>query len=54
MGSIWREAGGEDLWSFPRYAHTLGTCFPSVLAVNPSLTIMALSLRAADRHLAQA
>ena len=82
MRRIWAAAGGRDLWSFPRYAHTVGTCrmgddpadsvvdangkshdvpnlylsdnstFPSSLSVNPSLTIMALSLRTADRFLA--
>ena len=82
MRQVWAAAGGRDLWSFPRYAHTIGTCrmgddpersvvdaegrshevpnlyvsdnstFPSSLAVNPSLTIMALSLRTADRFLA--
>ena len=82
MREVWAAAGGRDLWSFPRYAHTVGTCrmgvdpersvvdaegrshevpnlyisdnstFPSSLTVNPSLTIMALSLRTADRFLA--
>ena len=82
MRRIWEAAGGRDLWSFPRFAHTVGTCrmgddaatsvvaadgrshdvpnlylsdnstFPSSLSVNPSLTIMALSLRTADRFLA--
>ncbi len=81
MRQIWEAAGGRDLWSFPRYAHTIGTCrlgddpadsvvdgngrshdvpnlylsdnstFPSSLSVNPSLTIMALSLRTADQFL---
>ena len=71
----------QDIWAFPRYAHTIGTCrmghdasdavvdadgrcfdipnlyisdnstFPSALSVNPALTIMALSLRTADRFL---
>ena len=84
MTEIWRTAGGQDLWSFPRNAHIIGTCrmgtnpqeavvdaecrsfdisnlyvvdnsiFPSALAANPALTIMALSLRAADRFLARA
>jgi choline dehydrogenase-like flavoprotein len=83
MRSIWSAAGGTDLWSFPRYAHTIGTCrmggdparsvvdpdgrsheisnlwisdnstFPSALGVNPTLTIMALALRTADRFLAR-
>ena len=81
MRAIWAEAGGRDLWSFPRSAHTIGTCrmgrdartavvdpdgrsfdvpnlyisdnstFPSALSANPALTIMALSLRTADRFL---
>ena len=81
MRAIWAAAGATDVWSFPRYAHTIGTCrmgtdsdesvvtpegraheipnlfvadnsiFPSSLCVNPSLTIMALSLRTADRFL---
>ncbi len=84
MRQVWSAAGGRDLWSFPRFAHTIGTCrmgidpstsvvdasgrshdvpnlyisdnstFPSSLSVNPSLTIMALSLRTADRFLAGA
>ncbi|MDQ3167916.1 MAG: GMC family oxidoreductase [Chloroflexota bacterium] len=83
LRAIWDAAGARDVWSFPRFAHTAGTCrmgtdrdtsvvdadgrshevpnltisdnstFPSVLAANPSLTIMALSLRTADRHLAR-
>jgi len=83
MRAIWSAAGGTDLWSFPRYAHTIGTCrmggdlktsvvdpdgcsheisnlwisdnstFPSALGVNPTLTIMALALRTADRFLAR-
>ena len=82
MRQIWDAAGAEDVWAFPRYAHTIGTCrmgddparsvvnaegrsheipnlyiadnsiFPSALSVNPALTIMALSLRIADRFLA--
>ena len=81
MRDIWDAAGAEEVWTFPRYAHTIGTCrmgtdaetsvvdvdcrawdvpnlsicdnsvFPSALAVNPALTIMAVSLRAADRFL---
>jgi len=81
MREIWRQAGAEDIWSFDRSAHIIGTCrmgtdaaravvnsegqsfdipnlyiadnsvFPSALSVNPSLTIMALSLRTADRFL---
>ena len=84
MTGIWREAGGRDLWSFPRNAHLIGTCrmgadardavvdpdgrsfdvpnlyvidnsiFPTALAANPALTIMALGLRAADRFIARA
>ncbi len=76
-------AGGKDLWSSQRTAHTVGTCrmgtsaaesvvdpwgkswdvpnlwvadnsvFPTSLAANPALTIMALSLRTADKFLAQ-
>lgn len=26
MRSIWEAAGGSDVWSFPRFAHTIGTC----------------------------
>ena len=81
MRDIWGAAGAQDVWAFPRNAHTIGTCrmgtsasdsvvdadcrawdvpnlticdnsvFPSALAVNPALTIMAVSLRTADRHL---
>ncbi len=81
MRAIWVQAGAQDIWSFPRFAHTIGTCrmgsdarhavvsndgrsfdvpnlyisdnstFPSALSVNPALTIMALSLRTADRFL---
>lgn len=81
MRDIWGVAGAKDVWSFPRNAHTIGTCrmgrraddavvdsdgrafdvpnlficdnsiFPSALSVNPALTIMALSLRMADRFL---
>ena len=81
MGELWRSAGATEMWSFRRYAHTIGTCrmgtdparsvvdaggrsheipnltimdnsvFPSALSANPALTIMALSLRAADRFL---
>lgn len=81
MRDIWTAAGANDVWAFPRYAHTIGTCrmgvnaetsvvdadcrawdvpnlticdnsvFPSALAVNPALTIMAVALRTADRFL---
>ncbi|MEJ7776449.1 MAG: GMC family oxidoreductase [Sphingomicrobium sp.] len=81
MRGLWDIAGASDVWSFDRYAHTIGTCrmgddpdravvnadcrafdvpnlsicdnsvFPSALAANPALTIMALSLRTADRFL---
>jgi len=81
MREIWEEAGGRELWGFPRFAHIIGTCrmgcdpesavvdsdgrcfgveglficdhsiFPSALAANPALTIMALSLRTADQFL---
>ena len=81
MKAIWKTGGAHDVWSFRRYAHTIGTCrmgrdpsrsvvdadgrshevpnltvvdnsvFPSSLSVNPALTIMALSLRTADRFL---
>jgi choline dehydrogenase-like flavoprotein len=83
MRAIWSAASGTDLWSFPRFAHTIGTCrmgsdparsvvdpdgrsheignlwisdnstFPSALGVNPTLTIMAMALRTADRFLAR-
>ncbi len=83
MREIWTEAGAENLLSYHRKAHTIGTCrmgssgdtavvdgagrsfdvanlyicdnsvFPSTLAVNPALTIMALSLRTADLFLSQ-
>lgn len=83
MRQIWSAAGAESLWTFPRNAHTIGTCrmgtnptqavvdpdgrsfdvpnlyimdnsiFPSALSVNPALTLMALSLRVADRFLQQ-
>ncbi|GAA3769777.1 GMC family oxidoreductase [Terriglobus aquaticus] len=82
MRRILMAAGGTDLWSSKRTAHTAGTCrmgtsaadsvvdpygrswdvpnlwiadnsvFPTSLAVNPALTIMALSLRTADKYLA--
>ena len=82
MRRILMAAGGTDLWSSKRTAHTIGTCrmgssaaesvvdpygrswdipnlwiadnsvFPTSLAVNPALTIMALSLRTADKYLA--
>ena len=81
MRRILTAAGGEDLWSSQRTAHTVGTCrmgnsagesvvdpfgrswdipnlyiadnsvFPTSLAANPALTIMALSLRTADAFL---
>jgi len=83
MRDIWAAAGATDIWSFPRYAHVIGTArmgqsgddavvdrngrafdvpnlyicdnsvFPSALSVNPALTIMALSLRTADKFLEQ-
>lgn len=82
MRRILMAAGGKDLWSSKRTAHTIGTCrmgtdasssvvdpygkswdvpnlwiadnsvFPTSLAANPALTIMALSLRTADKYLA--
>lgn len=81
MRAIWRNAGGQNIWAFPRNAHIIGTCrmgtdhatsvvnangavhdvpglyicdnsvFPSSLAVNPALTIMAISLHTADQFL---
>ena len=84
MRQIWAAAGAHDVWSFARYAHTIGTArmgddpgssvvnpdgrahdvpnlticdnsvFPSALSANPALTIMALSLRTADRFLRSA
>ena len=81
MRRILQAAGGKDLWSSKRTAHTIGTCrmgtdagdsvvnpegrswdvpnlyladnsvFPTALAANPALTIMALSLRTADAFL---
>ncbi len=84
MRAIWDEAGARDVWSYPRYAHTIGTCrmgddptrsvvdpdgrchdvpnlyvsdnstFPSALGCNPTLTIVALALRTADRFLDRA
>ena len=81
MLELWNSAGAREVWSFRRYAHTIGTCrmgtnpttsvvnadgrsheipnltlcdnsvFPSALSANPALTIMALSLRTADRFL---
>jgi choline dehydrogenase-like flavoprotein len=83
MRRILMAAGGVDLWSSQRTAHTIGTCrmgsdaadsvvnpygrswdvrnlyiadnsvFPTSLAANPALTIMALSLRTADAFLAR-
>ena len=82
MREIWQLAGAQDVWSYNRGPHTIGTCrmgahgrdavvngdgqsfdipnlyiadnsiFPSALSANPALTIMALSLRIADRFLA--
>ncbi len=26
MRAIWERAGAQELWAFPRYAHTIGTC----------------------------
>ena len=79
MRELWGDA--REVWSYRRYAHTIGTCrmgtdpttsvvdadgrshdvpnltisdnsiFPSALSANPALTIMALSLRTADRFL---
>jgi choline dehydrogenase-like flavoprotein len=84
MREIWVEAGAQDIWAYPRFAHVIGACrmgadprprswirtarastrpglfvadnstFPSALSANPSLTIMALSLRTADRFIARA
>ena len=84
MRKIWTAAGGTDLWTCDRTAHTIGTCrmgidrskavvdpegksfdisnlwisdnstFPSSLAANPALTIIALALRSADSFLRQA
>lgn len=84
MHDIWTAAGVQDMWTFPRFAHTIGTCrmgtdaadavvdpdgrsfdvpnlyiadngiFPSALSANPALTIMALSLRIADRFVERA
>jgi choline dehydrogenase-like flavoprotein len=83
MRRILMAAGGKDLWSSQRTAHTVGTCsmgsdaansvvdpfgrswdipnlyvadnsvFPTSLAANPALTIMALSLRTADAFLSR-
>ena len=83
MRRILSAAGGTDLWSSQRTAHTVGTCrmgadpsdsvvnpfgrswdipnlyiadnsvFPTSLAANPALTIMALSLRTADSFLSR-
>jgi choline dehydrogenase-like flavoprotein len=84
MSDIWAAAGGTDIWTFQRAAHTIGTCrmgddgdravvdatgrsfdianlwicdnsvFPSAMAANPALTIMALALRTADAFLGRA
>jgi choline dehydrogenase-like flavoprotein len=81
MRRLWTSVGADDIWTFARAAHTIGTCrmgddareavvdaggrsydvgnlwicdnsvFPSSLAANPALTIMALSLRTADAYL---
>ncbi len=81
MRRILMAAGGKDMWSSQRTAHTVGACrmgsdaadsvvdpygrswdipnlyiadnsvFPTSLAANPALTIMALSLRTADAFL---
>lgn len=40
-------------WDAPNLTICDNAVFPSALAVNPALTIMALSLRTADRHLAR-
>ncbi len=83
MRRILMAAGGKDLWSSQRTAHTVGSCrmgsdagssvigpygrswdvqnlfvvdnsvFPTSLAANPALTIMALSLRTADAFLSR-
>jgi choline dehydrogenase-like flavoprotein len=82
LTQISQAAGGTDIWTLERSAHTIGTCrmgtdpadsvvdpngrahdvsnlwicdnsvFPSALAANPALTIMALSLRTAAAFLA--
>ena len=26
MRALWEAAGASDVWEFPRFAHTLGTC----------------------------
>jgi choline dehydrogenase-like flavoprotein len=84
LTAAWQCAGASDIWSFPRSAHTIGTCrmgadpeqsvvdphgrshdvanlwvcdnsvFPSALAANPALTIMALALRTAGAFLDEA
>jgi choline dehydrogenase-like flavoprotein len=84
LTAAWQCAGATDIWSFPRSAHTIGTCrmgndpeqsvvdpygrsheianlwvcdnsvFPSALAANPALTIMALALRTAGAFLDEA
>lgn len=81
LHAILKAAGGTDLWTSRRTAHTIGTCrmgtnpndsvvnphgqswdipnlyiadnsvFPTSLAANPALTIMALALRTADHFL---
>ena len=81
LRSILDAAGGRDLWTSRRTAHTIGTCrmgtnadssvvdphgkswdvpnlwiadnsvFPTSLAANPALTIMALALRTAEKFL---
>ena len=81
LRAILQAAGGRDLWTSRRTAHTIGTCrmgsdadssvvdpygkswdvpnlwiadnsvFPTSLAANPALTIMALALRTAEKFL---
>lgn len=82
MTEAWEAAGAQDIWTFQRSAHVIGTArmgssastavvdsygqsfdvenlwicdnsvFPSALAANPALTIMALAVRSAERFLA--
>jgi choline dehydrogenase-like flavoprotein len=81
LTAAWQAAGANDIWTFERSAHTIGTCrmgidpdhsvvdpygrahdipnlwicdnsiFPSALAANPALTIMAIAHRAAAHFL---